>query len=511
MKKIGRMLFFCVLFSTALMVGHAQVDRAELERRQAPVNFLNFEGPVVRNETREQIRQIGVVLGQAMAAGQTETGQLNRYFVIRSVSHADGERLDAEIFGIGSAAAVDHIRNVRVILQGYLQAAHNYSEADAELLAFFITVYNAVNRDDWEFISARYTSEVLQHLTPQNAGISTRWNEWAGRTRMLIPITGRDGLGAIDTGAISDERVIDELRREDDMALDQRRDLVDLLEREAEEAEERAAAIREEAEAEERAIAEERAQLEEDRQQLEQDIADGQVTQEQAAQAEAEQAQREQELAEREEALAQQQAEAEREEQLAGDRFDDAQQQRDWIAEDQQLLIVQGQPPVPPHLQQGLITVAIERQDATIGRLVSFDPTTRQQRLSPLNTVSVRTLTFINNSRLFVIAGERVGQGAVRLIEVDTRSLEMLAQSQDDIHPGSLIWQNGAYLYAITADHENGGTLNLGRFDTDLVLQARSEVALHPNATVTIQQGTLLTQRADGTVALLDPTSLEEN
>lgn len=513
MRNFGKPLFFCALFTLVMTASHAQVDREELERRQAPVNFVNFEGPIVRNETREQIRQIGVVMGQAIAAGQTQTGQLTRYFVIRSVSHADGERLDAEIFGIGSAAAVDHIRNVRVIVQGYLQTAHNYSEADAALLAYFITVYNAVNRYDWEFVSARYTEDVLSHLTPQNAGISTIWSEWAGRTRMLIPLTGRDGLSAIDTGAISDQRVIDELRREDDMGLDQRRDLVNLLEREAEEAEERAAEMREAAEAEQRAIDEERALLEEERRQLEQDVAAGAVTPEQAAQAEAEHDQREQDLDAREEEVAQQLADAEREEEFAEQRFDDAQDQRDMIADDQQFLIVQGQPPVPPGLQPGLIGVTIERQGqgAALGRIVSFDPATlQQQRVSPLSTVHVRTLTFVDN-RLIAIAGERVGQGAVRLIEINMSTLEMSAQGIDDIHPGSQIWLNGAYLYAIVADHDNGGALSLARFDRDLVLQARSEIALHPSASVNIQQGNLLTQNADGAAAILNPMSLAEN
>jgi len=515
MRNLGRVLLFCAVLSFAPAASHAQVDRSELERRQAPVNFVNFEGPIVRNETREQIRQIGVALGQAIAAGQAQTGALNRYFVIHSVSPADGDRLDADIFGIGAAAAVDHIRNVRTIVQGYLQAAYNYSEADAALLALFVSVYNAVNRGDWDFISERYKDDVLRHLTPQNAGISVRFDEWAGQTRMLIPLTGLDGLSAIDTAAISDPRVIDELRREDGMGIGERRDLVDLMEREAEEAEARAAALREAAEAEQRAIAEERARLELAQQQREQDAAAGAVTPAQAAQAEAEQARREQELAAREAALAAQQAEAARQEQLAEERFDGAQWHRDAIAQDQQVIIAQaGLPPQALPARQGLITVVIERQGGAqggaLGRLVSFDPVTRAQRRSPLSNVHARTLTFVGG-RLIAIAGERVGQGAVRLIEVDTATLEMLAQGEDDIHPGSLIWLNGAYLYAITADHANGGALSLGRFDANLVLQARSEVALHPNASVSIQQGSLLTQRSDGSAALLHPASLAEN
>jgi len=145
-----------------------------------------------------------------------------------------------------------------------------------------------------------------------------------------------------------------------------------------------------------------------------------------------------------------------------------------------------------------------------MGRLVSIDPVSRQQRNSPLATVQARTLTFVDG-RLLAIAGERVGAGAVRLVEIDPRSLEMVSQGEVDIHPNSLIWQNGRYLYVITVDHDNGGALNMGRFDTNLVLQARSEVVLHPNASMSIQQGSLMTQRADGTAAVLHPTTLTEN
>ncbi|MCL2192891.1 MAG: hypothetical protein FWB78_05810 [Treponema sp.] len=527
MKNLGKMLLFCVFFSAAMATSHAQVDRAELERHQAPVNFVNFEGPVIRNETREQIRQIGVSLGQDIAAGQTQAGTLGWYFVISSVSPPDGDRLNADIFGIGAGAAVDHIRNLRVIIQGYLQAAYNYSEADAALLSQFITIYNAVNRADWDFISGRYKAPVLGHLTPQNVGISVRFDEWAGQTRMLIPIAGMGDLSAVDTAAISDMRVIDELRTEDGMGIELRMDLVDLMEREAAEAEARAAALRQAAALEEQALAQERARLEaeqqriaQEQQQLAQAQAASEVTPAQAAQAQAAIAQaqaaaaaQEQAIAQQEAAVAAQQAAAAQQEQFAEQRFDDAQQHREAIAQDQQQIIIAqvGLPPqLPPTLQQGFLTVVIERPGSTMGRLVSIDPTTRQQRNSPLTTVQARTLTFVDG-RLLAIAGERVGQGAVRLVEIDTRNMEMVSQGNDDIHPGSLIWQNGMYLYAITADHANGGALNLGRFDRNLVLQARSDVVLHPNASISIQQGSLMTQRADGTAAVLHPATLAEN
>ena len=125
---------------------------------------------------------------------------------------------------------------------------------------------------------------------------------------------------------------------------------------------------------------------------------------------------------------------------------------------------------------------------------------------SQLDMVFVRTLVIVNG-RTLAIAGDNRGNAAIRLIEVDTRTLEMAKQGDDNIHPNSLIWVNGRDIYAIT---NTGGTLNIGRFNTDLVLQAKSEIAVHSNATVSIQQGGLLTQKADGGAVLLKPADLTE-
>ena len=145
-----------------------------------------------------------------------------------------------------------------------------------------------------------------------------------------------------------------------------------------------------------------------------------------------------------------------------------------------------------------------------MGRLVSIDAASgEERRRSPLDTVYIRTVTFING-RILAIAGENRGNGAVRLIEINPRSLEMAKQGDDDMHPGSLIWVNGSDLYAITANLADG-TLYLGRFASDLTLQANSEINVHPNATVTIQQGRLLTQRRDGSILILNPGDLKEN
>jgi hypothetical protein len=144
-----------------------------------------------------------------------------------------------------------------------------------------------------------------------------------------------------------------------------------------------------------------------------------------------------------------------------------------------------------------------------MGRVVILDPTGRQIRRSPQDfLIHSRTVAFIGG-RLFAIAGENVGNVAVRLIEINPVSLEIINQGLNDIRPGSLLWVNGNDLYAITIDLRNNQSF-IGRFNTDLVLQARSAVRVHPDSGILIQQGNLLTQRENGSALILNPIDLTE-
>jgi hypothetical protein len=526
----------------------AQVNRAELEGNQGPVNFLNYEGPQSRIETREQIRNIGYSLGQEARAGNNSPGTRARYFVIHSVSPAEGNKLDADIFGLGADVGVDHIRNLRLIIQGYLEAAYGYSAGDAALLAQYVTVYNAVYRGSWAYFNQRYKTAVIQYLDTGRAGISTRFDEWPGRTLMLIPLgTGSPGsLSAVDTSAVSDTNVLDEMRRETDRGIEQRQEMADLKDREAQEAEQRAQGQREAIAEEEKKISREqeetgreRERIQEERRQNQQAAASGEISGEEARRREetltgretaAER--KEQELEQREEALVEQREEARQDEERAEQKREEAQQDRESIAKDQQEIAakeqekeqepaaqeqrepVAGGQPGPREERQGaapaggLIGASLERKDSPLGRVVQVNPGTGAElRRSGLNTINGRTLAFVGG-RLLAIAGENRGNAAIRLVEIDTGSLELVSQGNDDIHPNSLLWINGTDLYAVTVSE--GGTY-LGRFDVLLARQALSKAEVHPFASVSFQNGLLITQRADGSVLILNPRELTEN
>ena len=496
---------------------HAQVDSEELEKNQAPVTFINYEGPHSRIETRAQIRNIGYGLGVAVKGGTARPGASNRYYVIHLVSAPEGDKLDADIFGLGVDTGVDHIRNLRLVIQGYLEGAYGYSERDAALLAEYATIYNAVYRGNGDYFGGRYKDPVTRNLVRERAGLSIRYDEWPGRTMMLIPLgSGRGGpLSTIDTSSLTDDRVTEELRKEDDRAVDQRRDMVDLKEREAGQAEQKATVQREAIREEEQRIAREKAEVNNERNEIarerQENRQDTQKTAEERQRQDQELDRREDaadrkagDLDRREDELARQRQEVRETEEFAERKNTEAQREREDIARDQQEIIAKEESAPRP---SGVLGVSIESPDASLGRLIKFNPAGwSEMGRSPLATINVRTL-FFSGDRIIAVAGENRGNGAIRLVEISGDTLEMTRQGDDDIHPGSLLWINGGSLYAITV---SGGQLYLGRFDDQLVKQARSLVTVHPHATVLFQGNSILTQRGDGSPVILNPADLTE-
>jgi hypothetical protein len=527
-----------------------QVDTEELKKGQLPsVNFLNYEGPHARIDSRTQIWNIGYIPGTIIRGGAQRTGGLARYFVIHSLSAPEENKLDADIFGLGIDTGVDHIRNLRLIIQGYLEGAYAYSAQDAALLAEYITIYNAVFRGNWDYFTSRYKTPVIQDLDRDKVGLSIRFDEWPGRTLIAIPlVTGQaDSLSAVDTSALASPEVVDEMRKDDDMGIDRRREMVDLKEREAEEAEQRAALQREavaeeesrlaqdqeEAAQRQEAIAQEREEaarereaIEREREEISADEAAGDAPPEEIRRREealekreaelekkteeldkqeAEAEQEAEELKQREEALEEERAEIERTEEFAERKAAEAQREREEIAKDQQAIIGQEERPPEP---EGILGVRLINAASPLGRLVKINRENGEElRVSGLDTVNIRTVTSIGG-KLFMVAGENQGNGAIRIVEINADTLEIAQQGEDDIHPQSLIWVSGGdKLYAIISQE---GVLRLARFSTELATEARSSVTVHAYATPVFQGDMVLIQRDDGSVAILNASDLSE-
>jgi hypothetical protein len=487
------------------------IDTAEIEST-ADVEFIdNTASPSVVN-TRNQIESIGAGLG----AGRAEiTGNRSRYFVIRRRYPAELDRRDADIFGLGQYSGVDTIANLRLIIQGYLQSAYQYSQSDAALLARYITVYNAVYRKNRQYISERYKTPLLNDLTPGSEGIALRWNEWAGQTMMLIPMqSGRPGdISAIDTSAISDSNVIGKMREDPDKAISDRQAMVGIKEREGDQAAQSAVVQRQANEAEQKRIADEQKRLDAEQKRIAdekaaaaaqaaaadtpEEKAEAERRAEELAKKEAELNQDAQELEGAKKDLAQGEAAAAELEAIADRKAEEVAVDRAEISADQKEMITGNRdtPATPP---SGVFAVRISGSSPA-GVPVKVNTVSGDTlQTSTLSQVYARSVTSISG-RIFAAAGQ--GSTAL-LIEIDPATLQSIKQSTETVNENTALWNQGGNIYAIV---HSGGKNYMGMFSLDLAKLSQSTVEVHPWASFSFTDGKIITQNSSGGVVILKP------
>lgn len=499
----------------ALSAPAVEVDREELETSiDRDIEFRNYEGPLPEDvDTLEEILGIG----EALAAGDLEAGSVasyaDRYRVIHAVDPSVREGLDADIFIILDDANVNHIDNVRRIVSAFLQEAYDYSAADAETIAEFVTIYNAIYRGNMEFVGARYKPVVVDNVSASTVGISTLYSDWPGATRMLIPLTpdaAPGDLGAVDSLQLADEGVTERLRQEEDRGIEERQDMADLMEREADQREERIEEEREDIADEREDIAEEQDRLEEEREELE---AERETTPEDDGEARRELDEREQELEEREEELEDRQEDLEdREEEVQGeeervaDLRDEAREQREEIAEDAREELGDDSAPAGEQEPLPLFFMKVRYADGVpVGRPVIIDRRTGDEiRRSDIRSVSSRQFERLDGDVLVVADYE----GLSRLLLVDGENLEPAATGDDTVYPASALVVRGRNeIYAVV---EVDDSWRVGRFDGSLALQAYSAEAVEPASFIEIADDTIYVQNRIGRIIDLPIDELEE-
>lgn len=269
--KTGSFLLSIALFVVLLLpVAGLEIDRDELRGAvDADIEFENYEGPVERIDSREAIRGIGRDIGRAVRPDRS-ADYGGRYRAYRVLGDPEESLRAADIIELDRSARVDHIVNLRRIVAGYLESAWDYSREDADLLARFITIYNAVHRGDLPFFAQRYKSAVLRVLDRDRLGLATSYREWSGKTQIVIPIRDErvaGDLDAVDPQQLVDSAVIAELRTRSDLGIEDRKAIIRFIERVIEE--------RTEVIAEERAaIEEEQTQIDERQEEIEEEIAE---------------------------------------------------------------------------------------------------------------------------------------------------------------------------------------------------------------------------------------------
>ena len=498
-----------------------EVDEVELEQvRDAQIEFLNYEGPVDRIDTIESIRGIGTYLGTRITTPGDVASYFGRYRVIHAVDPSVLVGLDADIVIIEPDAQVNHINNLRHIISAYLEAAYGYTGNDASTLAFFTTIYNAVHRQDVPFFDARYKPVVTRHLSPENAGLSTRYYEWPGMSRVVIPLARGAApgvIGTIDPLQLTDPEVIAELRAQPDMGIRERKDIIDLMER--------VVAAREEREEQERlALERERRRLEQERIDRERTVEapdeeieppedpidpeeapveepdetpEPRVVDEGAEPlvTEEEREARERELAEREEAL-------ERDVQETEEMLDRVRELYDDTADDQHALLTEEQRraeeaarvvPVP-----FLVSTSRTAAGVAISRLVGVHPET--------GDVLVRSDSRgVYGRRIVNSAGEVTAivdtSDGPRLVTFERENLSSIRTGDDEIFPGASLERRGDDVFTVVRVN---GAWYLGRFDSTLTLIEHSDREVAPATHIVITENRVYAEMPDGSVLSLE-------
>jgi hypothetical protein len=488
------------------ILGALELDREELEDTAGvDIEFENYEGPVDQIDSRDAIRGIGAVLGRQTRSGGTGDYD-GRYRVRRIVGDQSDPRLAADIVTLGAAARVDHIENLRRILAGYLQESWDYNQSDADLLARFVTIYNAVNRGAMQVFEARYREAVANALDPQRAGLATSYREWAGQSQIVIPLReGREpgALDAVDPGQLIDVGVIEELRTRADLGIEDRKAIIDFVERVIDEREQAIEEERAELSQEQEAIDDRQQEIAEEITELEQpengdpqddapEDSDPEETarrDERVAELEAEQeelSRQEDQIQEREEQLEEEAAEVEE----LSNRVDELYEE---TAEDQEALS-EGQ--TPPELVPFVLVVPGDEFELAV---VNFlEAAVAGEQTVPL---ADRTVTSFQGG--LVVAHQNSG----RLLLLDEGSLGIVAESDARVVPGSRIVTVRGDLYTVVP---RDGTFYVGQFDGQLVLQRRSAEPVLPDTDIVLREDEILVQGEDGALRVLSLAAVQD-
>ena len=474
MKKLIGFLFAALLLSTGLFA--LEVDEPELRGTSTEqIEFINYTGPHKVIDSIAAIKAIGSTMGETIVPGQPSTvGNRQRYFVVHAIDPSETSKLDADILFIGENASVDHIINLRRIISAYLSAAYKYSEKDADTLAVFITVYNAVYRGKYDVFSSKYKNVVMENLSQNNCGLSTTYKEWPGRSEIVIPLFDvNGGLSTVDTSVISDTTVIDSMKEDEDKNVDPRKDMVDLKEREAEDASDKAQEAQKKAVEEQKKLTETKKEAEEAKKEAEEN-----PTKENVKKAE----EKQQEVKEQEKKTEEAKEEAKEQQEIADKKQNEAQEERKEIAKDQKEVQDKQAEIAKMGSEYGII---LSDEKSMLSRLVKFNVEDGSIiKKSPVTEIRNRTV-YKTGNQYMAVAGENTGNGTIKLVLLDDNNMEIVSESNETLAEDSVLVMDGEAFYCVIQD---GNNWVVAKYDSSLVMQLKSPVAVKSSTPITVTE-----------------------
>lgn len=525
MKKFI-LLFISAALSASLFA--LEVNKSELDSTgDTTIEFINYTGPHKVIDSVASIKSIGSNMGSQVAKDPTQssaTAKNSKYYVIHAIDESESGKLDADILYIGSEATVDHITNLRRIISAYLTSAYGYSEKDADTLAVFITVYNAVYRGNIDTYKSKYKNVVIQNITADNCGLSVNYKDWPGKSEIVIPLydVKEGGLSTVDTSVISDSSVVKSMKEDDDKNVESRKDMVDIKEREADAASEKAKEAQKKAVTEQKKLDEEKKKTQEtkkeaqeaqkkaeEKQKVAEENPEDKQAQKEAEEAKKEAEEKQQAAEEQEEKQEEQQAKTDeakqeaKEQQARADKKEtEAQNERKEIAKDQAEV-------QKKEAEQALMTtefgIILSDEANMLSRLVKFNVADGEViKNSPVAQIRNRTI-YKEGDGFIAIAGENSKKGAVKLVTISPETLEISAESENTISQDSVLVQDGKEYYCVV---EEKGKFYLGKFGGDLALKLKSEIEVKSGTPITVTDSGIVVTDSAGKLRLLDKKDL---
>ncbi|MFP4383052.1 MAG: P83/100 family protein [Spirochaetia bacterium] len=517
-KAIILLILICAPY---LFSQEAEVVREELRRVEgAGIEFQNYTGTHAETSTADEISGIGEFMASRLqAAGEADADftYFDKYRIIRAIDPVSNEGFDADIFIILPDAKVDHIDNVRLIIASYLNGFYGYSPDDSALIAYYVTIYNAVYRGDLSFFQETYKPVVNGYLTADQAGISTVYTDWPGRTRMVIPLS-TDG-GAIEPMGLTTDAVVEDIRRSEDMGIETRKAMVELKEKILEEEKEQLRRETGEVEEQERAIEERAAETEEERTDVSEErerIEEAEMTEDEREEALETVREREQEIQEEEEEidrdrqeLEQQQDELEERQEDVEERQQDIQEDREEIAADQRAVMEEdtGRIELTEYGAGTGIRLMIVRDTplGPVSSMIFYDTVTKSTERTAETAVIAGRSYLYKNQEVIVLALESESSEWGTLTRLDPVMLTVLSEGEGEVYRNSTLLSREEFIFGVIRDN---GEWMLAKFDEDLEIVAQSEETVDPLTPIIPARGRLYVQQPDGTVISLSPETL---
>jgi len=525
MKKLAVVALSLFIFSFNFYSLEVAKNELEESSKNTVIEFINYAGPHKIIESAAAIRGIGESLGVKVAEDVTNSyssSSAEKYYVIHAIDENEKTKLDADIIILNKNAGVDHIKNLRRIIAGYLHSAYGYSDDDADTLAVFITVYNAVYRGKIDYFGEKYKAIVSNNLDAKKCGLSINYEEWAGSTQIVIPLydVTNGGLSTIDTTTISDSEVIQSMKDDEDRNIEARKDLVNMKERESDEAYDKAQQAQKDAVIESKELAEEEAKTKEleaeaeaaeekaeEAQKLADENPDDKELQQQAEEAQKESEMKKEEVAEqkqKEEEKRQQvedsKYEASKQQQLSDKKDREAQTERKEIAKDQ--TAVQKETAQKLNIKSGYAMVLADESNL-LSTLVRFNEENGQiVKASPVKVIRNRTI-FKTTDKYIAIAGDTPANENsnkdIKLVLLDLDKLEIFSESEQSVSENSVLVQDKSTYYCVISNDADGSWI-LGQFDENLNLLCKSELKVSPNTPITITDSAIVITDTTGTL-----------